>query len=186
MKKKMVVTAVCLFGLSSGLFAQSEQASVWNAITIDAVPLVQGFIAGENVEGDADTKIFGIAASYERLLVSGYSIGIRLDLYTGEVSGADVTYFGMDAHGRWYPLSTNHEKLYLDVGIGFSNLDQEGSDDPVFTGLTFALKTGWRQVIADGFFLEPSLGYVLAKSNQNSMSFSPIGWQLGFGLGFVF
>jgi hypothetical protein len=198
MKKFLVVFGAILgMALVSGpLFAQA------NAVTLDVAPLAKGIITSDS---DYDTAIFGIAASYERLLVPHFSLGLRMDLYAGRVGndltksanldGQKVVYFGLNAQGRVYPLSDSMDKLFIEAGLGFNTfsvtLDSDvkaagySADEFNFSGLTVDGKMGWRHVFGRMIFLEPSIGYVLAKSNSYA-GFTPLGWQLGIGLGAAF
>jgi hypothetical protein len=174
MAKKMILGLVLAAVIAAGAFAQSK-----NAVAVDVVPLAKGLIATDT---DTNTSVFGIAASFEHPMAPHYSIGARMDLYAGEVSDTSGTYFGMSAHGRWYPLSETWEKLYLDAGLGFNTLNSKVAE---FSGLTFGLKTGWKLLFKEKFFAEPSLEYILAKSVV-VVPFTPLGWQIGLGLGMNF
>jgi hypothetical protein len=44
-----------------------------------------------------------------------FTIGAAADLYFGETSKIDLFYFGLAAHGRWYPLSSGLDKLFIRV-----------------------------------------------------------------------
>jgi hypothetical protein len=218
MKKYLVVFGVIL-GMalvSVPLFAQEAdeaepeaaapktaalQAEKANAVTIDLGPTFKGIIASDS---DMDTAIFGIGVSYERLINSHFTFGLRMDLYTGTVGDPQledlkvdvpsIMYFGMNAQGRVYPLSENMDKLFIEAGLGFNTLsvtldkdlkDYVSEDDYEFSGLTFEGKIGYKQFFGGRFFAEPSLGYVLAKSNPQG-TFTPLGWQLGLGVGVAF
>jgi hypothetical protein len=174
MAKKMILALILAMAVTGGVFAQGK-----NAVAVDVAPLAKGIIASDS---DTDTSIFGIAASFEHPMAPHYSIGARMDLYAGKVFDIDGTYFGLSAHGRWYPLSATLEKLYLDAGLGFNSLDSKLVE---FGGLTFALKTGWKLLFKEKFFAEPSLEYILAKSSE-FVPFTPLGWQIGLGLGMNF
>ena len=125
MKKFLVVFGAILgMALVSGpLFAQA------NAVMLDVAPLAKGIIASDS---DTDTAIFGIAASYERLLAPHFTLGLRVDLYAGKVGnqetaaynldGQRIVYFGLNAQGRVYPLSENLDKLFIEAGLGFNTL----------------------------------------------------------------
>jgi hypothetical protein len=61
----------------------------------------------------------------------------------------------------------------------------EKVDDPLYTGLTFGLRAGWKYIMGK-VYLEPSLGYVLSKSSAYMMPLTPLGWQIGMNFGLAF
>jgi hypothetical protein len=182
----IMLGAMILMGVS--LFAQEQKAPETppaiprNFVTVDFVPLVKGFIATDH---DDDTFIFGLGAVYERYILPHYSVGLRMDLYAGEYSDIEGAYFGMDVHGRWYPLSADLAKLFLDVGLGFNTLNLKDYEDAEFSGLTLGLKAGWKHFFNRMIFAEPSLAYILAKSSP-VMPITPVGWQIGLSIGVAF
>ena len=174
---KLFLLAMLGMVLGSGpLFAQA------NAVTIDVAPLFKGLIA---TDSDTDTGIFGIGASYERLLLPHFALGLRMDLYAGKVNDQSGVYFGLDAQGRVYPLSDTMEKLFIEAWLGFNTLSVENSDDEEFTSLTFQGKLGYLHFFNRAIFIEPGIGYVLAKSSS-AVPVTPLGWQLACGVGFAF
>jgi hypothetical protein len=177
MKNYKFVVAMIIMGtiIASGVFAQAK-----NVVSLDVVPLLKGFIASDN---DAKTSSFGISASYERLIAPHYSIGAAMTILSTSFDGTVMeTYFGLDAHGRWYPLGESLEKLFFDAGLGFNTITpKEGNGTE---GLTFGLKTGYKLNIKSNFFVEPSLAYNLLKTG--SMEIAPLGWHIGVNIGLSF
>jgi hypothetical protein len=56
-----------------------------------------------------------------------------------------------------------------------------------FTGLIVSLKMGYKLVTKNGFYMEPSLAYVLSKSSiAGDLIPTPLGWNGGLRLGFAF
>jgi hypothetical protein len=183
----ILILAGLLFAVPpAGAFAQSKssapakKAAANNAVSVDVVPFAKGLIAGDS---GTDTAILGIGAVYERLIAPHYSVGARLDMYTGSNNHSGVFYLGLDAHGRYYPLSQSFEKFFFDTGLGLNTLKDKEYDN--FTGLTFALKAGWKHFFDGRIFAEPSLAYVLAKSSKY-FDLTPLGWQIGFNIGAIF
>jgi hypothetical protein len=168
MAKKMVSVLVLAAVVTAGVFAQSKGKS---AVSIDIVPLVRSGLVVE------DTAGFGLGLTYERLFTGSLSIGARLEF----VSADKTTYFGLDAHGRWYPLGASLEKLFLDAGLGYGGLSYDGTTTT--DGLTFGLKAGWKLPATPKVFLEPTIGYTLAKNTQG---FGPGGLGIGFSIGTIF
>jgi hypothetical protein len=188
LKKILVVVLVLLMGAST-VFAQ-EAASAGgqkNALSLDLFQLFKGIIASDS---DNDTSFFYASVNYERLVAPHFSIGAQLDLAPGKVSDIDYMYFGLSAIGRYYPMSENFEKFFLGVGLGFSSesIDVSGFDDT--TGLTVALRAGYKLITSKNIYIEPSMAYVLSKTSLISLmggpSMVPLGWQGGFRFGFVF
>jgi hypothetical protein len=75
--------------------------------------------------------------------------------------------------------------LYVGTELGFDTCIMEDVDDSLYTGLTFALRMGWKHLLGK-VFLEPSLGYVISKSAGASMPLTPAGWEIGLNLGLTF
>jgi hypothetical protein len=173
-----------------------------NAIALDVFPLLKGIIASNN-SGDDKYTLFCLAVGYERLIASHFSIGVNLDLYFGkeeskhkDSKGDNVTeemsgtYFSLAAEGRYYPLSESFDKLFIGATLGFNTLSIEGHTDPEwggFTGLITSLKTGYKVVTPKNIYIEPSMSYVLSKMSLYSlMGASPLGWQGGLRVGYIF
>jgi hypothetical protein len=175
----MCLALVLVTIAAAGVFAQAK-----NAVSVDVAPLFEGIIASQD-DDSAEITVFGIGVAYERLLVPHYSVGAGIDLYVASVNDLSMTYFGLNAHGRWYPLSESLEKLFLDTGLGFNTLNVEDVDDSIFTGLTFGLKAGWKLLFNKMIFAEPSIGYILAKSSSLA-PITPLGWQIGLNIGAAF
>jgi hypothetical protein len=176
MKKRAFVFLVLAACAASGAFAQAKLA-----FALDTVPLVTGFIAGESTD-TSEKSFFSLSPVFEYAL-GPYSIGARMDLILGSQNDVGITHFGLAAVGRWYPPA-ELEKLYLGMELGFDTCMLEDVDDPLYTGLTFALRTGWKHRMGK-LFLEPALGYVLSKTD-GMMPLTPSGWQLGLNLGMAF
>jgi hypothetical protein len=175
---------------SVSVFAQDGGAK--NAVSLDLGPTLTGLrYSGNNVNYPGnDGFVFGLGASYERLIVPHFSIGGSVVFYAGNHDlSDDLVYFSLAAHGRWYPLSESLEKLFLDAGFGFNALSWDGAtflgQDDDIAGLTFGLNAGWKLLFKGKFFVEPSLGYLIAKSNPLPLDTTG-DWQIGFKLGLVF
>jgi hypothetical protein len=192
LRKIFVVVLVLLMGAGTVFAQQAAPAQTpdtpkerKNAISLDLFPLFKGFIASDS---DSDTFFFNASLNYERLVAPHFSIGAQLDLAPGKVSDNDYMYFGLSAFGRYYPMSENFEKFFLGVGLGFNS---ESIDISLFddvTGLTVALKAGYKLITSKNIYIEPSMAYVLSKTSplMGYASMVPLGWQGGFRFGFVF
>jgi hypothetical protein len=165
MAKRVFSILVLAVVIAVGTFAQSNGASV------DIVPLIRSELLVEDKTG------FGLGITYERLLGGGFSIGGRLEFVTVD----KTTHFGFDVHGRWYPLGASLEKLFLDAGLGYGRLSYDG--ETLVSGLTLALKAGWKLPVSAKIFVEPTMGYALAKGTQG---FGPSGWGIGLSAGMLF
>jgi hypothetical protein len=177
--KKSFSFYVCAGAMMLAVNAQSQAAGP-NAVSGDAVPFIKGLIA---IDGDSDTGFFAVSAVYERLIFPHYSVGGRLDLAFGSAGGNGASYFGLSAHGRWYPLSEELEKLYFDVGFGFNAAGVNDGGD--VAGLTLSLHAGYKHFFTDLIFAEPSIGYGYSKAH-GAVPFSPLGWQAGLCIGASF
>jgi len=175
----IVLALVCL----GPVFAEGE-----NGIGVDLIPLVKGFLASDS---DADTEFFGITAAYERLVAEYFSIGVEFDLYTGELNDIDYQYIGIAAAFRFYPLMEYLEKFFLGTSLGYNQQTLDGKKDVElggFSGLFISLKAGYKILLGDRFFFEPSMSYTYSKTNEAFFGSTPqnIGWQAGLRIGFVF
>jgi hypothetical protein len=158
-----------------------------NALGLDLFQLFKGLIASDS---DSDLSFFIVSAGYERLVAPHYSFGVDLDIYFIKLGKTDGNYFSIAAEGRYYPMSENFEKLFVGVTLGYNQLSIDGKSKPEnggFSGLTTSLKVGYK-IIANKLYMEPSLAYVLSKTSISSMFGvpTPLGWNGGFRLGFLF
>jgi len=179
MVRKGVALLVLAYVCTGSAFAQT-------AVSLDVAPLFAGIIATDGTKG-AETGFFAFSPVFEMAVKGDYSLGARVDTVFGSFGAGDgkvgLTYFGLAAFGRWYPLEPLH-KMFVSAELGFNTLSMEKVDKSVFTGLTFALRTGWKHTMG-AIFLEPSLGYVIAKSNS-IMPITPLGWVIGLNIGKAF
>jgi hypothetical protein len=186
MARKIVLALVLAAAVAGGAFAQSEDPKM--ALSLDLVPTFTGFIAGENT--DTSDKIFFALSPVFEYAIGNYSIGARADFVFGSVKAGtkqSVTHIGMAAIGRWYPLA-QLQKLYVGTELGFDTCIMEDADDSLYTGLTFALRMGWKHLLGK-VFLEPSIGYVVSKSAgaySEFMPLTPTGWEIGLNFGLAF
>ena len=184
------VFAVLLLA-GAGIFAQekteaesAEPGVKENAITLDTIPLVKGFIASDN---DSNTFFFCIAAAFERLVAPHFTAGAEIDLYPGKLNNTSYIYFGLAAVGRYYPMSEYMEKFFIGANLGFSTQAIDGKSDAKsggFFGLRMGLEAGYKVLMGEMFFMEPSLSYTYEKSGL-LMGMAPLnlGWQAGLRLG---
>jgi hypothetical protein len=192
----IVLALVC----AGAAFAQQEPAEpaapaakeLTNALALDAFQLFKGFIATDNDSGFSD---FAVSVAYERLVAPHFSIGVDMDLQflKFDVEGGDDidgNYFSLAAEGRYYPQA-DFEKFFLGTTFGYNQLSIDGKTKPEnggFTSLIVSLKMGYKLVTKNGFYVEPSLAYVLSKSSMTSW-FSvptPLGWNGGLRIGYAF
>jgi len=165
-----------------------------NAIGLDLFQLFKGFIA---TDIDSKFSVFIISAAYEGLVAPHFSVGGDMDLYFMKFDSVDGFYFSLAAEGRYYPTA-NFDKFFLGATLGFNTLSIDRSakpEDGGFTGLFVSLKTGYKLITSKNFYIEPSLSYVLSKSSAfgDIAEFfggpsipTPLGWNGGLRLGFVF
>jgi len=158
-----------------------------NSLGFDVFQLFKGFIASDN---DRNFTVFIISAGYERLIAPHYSFGGDVDTYFIDFGPVNGFYFSLAAEGRYYPMSANFEKFFLGTTLGFNLLAVDGKTEPKyggFFGLTTSLKAGYKLIIKNNLYLEPSMSYVLSKSGGSSFSVPiPLGWSGGLRFGFMF
>jgi hypothetical protein len=181
MTRKMVFVLVLAAVAAGVAFAQSNDPKM--SISLDLVPTFTGFIASEDT-ATSDKSFFAFSPVFE-YAIGNYSIGARADFVFGSdktgTTKQNITHFGRAAIGRWYPLAKLH-KLYMGTELGFSVASWEDANDPLYAGLTLALRAGWKHFIKT-VFLEPSIGYVISKSAGNSMPLTPVAWEIGLNFG---
>ncbi|GHU47417.1 hypothetical protein FACS1894200_02760 [Spirochaetia bacterium] len=176
--KRIVCTVLLAASLAAGVSAQSK-----TAIGLDIMPLFKGFIWADT---DANNSLFALSPSFEYLVAPSFTMGGAADLWFGKASDISVFYFGLNAQGRWYPLSEGLDKLFVGTTLGFNRLAVDGKTEAQyggFFGLTIGLKMGYR-LIFDSFFVEPSMAFVYSKTGQSVPT--PSGWQPGLSLGLTF
>jgi hypothetical protein len=196
MTKKIVLGLLVLAAITGFLGAQEAKAPAEKqaaasggepkiAISLDSFPLTKGIIWSDN---DADNALFALVPTFEFLVHPHFTVGGTMDMYFGKASDIDIFYFGLAAHGRWYPLSSGLDKLFVDTGLGFNVFALDGKTDAKkggMTGITISLKAGYKLRLTRSFFLEPSMAYIYAKVPGNGIP-TPLGWQGGLNIGFAF
>jgi hypothetical protein len=183
MVKRIVLGLLVLAAATGVLGAQESGAKM--AAGLDVFPLVKGIIWSDSKQ---DNSLFAFAPSFEYRVAPHYTVGAVVDLYIGEYSKVDVLYFGLTAHGRWYPLSTGLDKFFIDAGMGFNVFAFDGETDPDkggFSGMTISLKAGYKLMFGSNFFLEPAMAFVYAKTPRVA-SPTPLGWQPALSAGAAF
>jgi hypothetical protein len=159
-------------------------ASAKIAISLDLFPLARGIIWSDS---DANNSLFALVPVFEYLVYPHFTVGAAADLYFGKYMDIGVFYLGLALHGRYYPLSEGLEKFFIDAGLGFNALSYDGSfkkEEGGFSGMTLSLRAGYKLMFTDRFFVEPSMGFVYAKTGSSIPT--PSGWQPGLNIGFAF
>jgi hypothetical protein len=176
-----------------------------HSISMDLFPMFKGFIAAENTD-NYQTSYFCMAFAYEALIASHLSVGADMSLYFGkidfdaDIKDIDSSYFSLTGEFRIYPQSESFEKAFIGTTFGFNMFSVDGKSDAEhggFFGLTTSLKAGYKMITSKGFYMEPSLSYVLSKSPGKGSSLAtmfsssmtmptPLGWEGGFRLGWAF
>jgi hypothetical protein len=191
MAKRIVVGLLVLAAIGGVLAAQEApegQAATGTAkiaVGLDLFPLAKGIIWTDN---DADNSAFALAPAFEYLVAPHFTVGAVVDLYFGQASDIDILYFGLTAHGRWYPQSSGPDKLFVDTGLGFNVFALDGETDSKkggFSGLTMSLKAGYKLMLTSKFFIEPAMAFVYAKTPYGGGP-TPLGWQPGLSIGGAF
>jgi hypothetical protein len=183
MAKKIVVGLLVLAIAAGVLGAQEAPGRI--AVNLDVFPLFKGIIWSDT---DSDNSLFALAPAFEYLISPHFAVGGTIDLYFGEETNVSVFYFGLAVHGRWYPMSSGLDKLFIDTGLGFNVFSLDGKtapDDGGFSGLTASLKAGYKLMFTPNFFIEPSIAFVYAKLASSFVP-TPYGWQPGLSMGVSF
>jgi hypothetical protein len=178
---KRILLGLLILAAVSGILSAQERVS----IGLDLFPLAKGIIWSNS---DVKNSVAALAPSFEYLLNSQLALGAAMDIYIGKALDIDILYFGLAAHGRWYPQS-NQDRLFIDAGLGFNLFSRDGetdSDKGGFAGLTISLKTGYK-LLLNRLFVEPSIAFVYAKTPTSaSVPITPLGWQPGLSIGVAF
>ena len=178
---KLACCVILVLVCAGAAFAQDAGGKA-NAITLDLIPLLKGLLASDS---DSDQSYFCISAGYERLIAPHFSLGAEVDLYLGE-HGRDVDYLymGVAAAGRYYPMSEYMEKFFIGASIGFNSQWIDGKSEARyggFQGPLIGVKAGYKVLMGNAFFVEPSMSYNYAKFA--SPGITPLGWQGGLRIG---
>jgi hypothetical protein len=186
---KRILWGLLILAVPTGILGAQEASGsggAKGAVSLDTFPLAKGIIWSD---GNADDGLFALAPGFEFPVHPRFTLGAGLDIYFGKNSNIDIFYFGLVAHGRWYPLSSGLDKLFIDAGLGFNVFAFDGETDPDkggFAGLTISLKAGYKLLFTPRFFVEPSMAFVYAKIPALSSAPTPLGWQPGLSIGIVF
>jgi len=159
-----------------------------NAVTLDAMALVKGFIASDT---NTETLFFNISLGYERLLFAHFSVGAELYLTPGTFYEENFMFLGIAATGRYYLLSEYMDKFFLGAIVGFNMQFVDGkinAEDGGFAGMYAGLNAGYKFHFTKMFFVEPSLSYTYSKTDMDSYGMTPVnyGWQVSLRAGISF
>jgi len=181
----MVFSLVCTGIVFAQEQTDTELVTRKNAITLDLMTLLKGFIAS-----DSNTEtVFGcMAFGYERLIFHRFSAGAEVDVYPGKLYDENFMFFGLAAAGRYYPMSEYMEKFFLGAVIGFNMLLIDWNfdvDSNGFYGMFAGLRAGYKLPITNMFFIEPSMSYIYSKTNFELLGLIPhnYGWQASLRVG---
>jgi hypothetical protein len=174
MMKKTAMVCALFMAAQAAVFGQAKNAKTAgnvpkNAVLVDLVPLVRSALLEANKAG------FGLGLMYERLVGEDHSAGFRGEFVTVD----DNFYWGIELHGRWYPLSAHQEKPFIDILFGYGNFTS-GSQDA--GGLNIGIRGGFKFPLpfVKNFFAETTLGYTLAK---NTSGYGPGGFGISLSVG---
>ena len=185
----IVFILVCAGAIFAQEGSEGAASKKENAITLDLIPLFKGFLATDT---NNDLSFFCISAAYERQIAPHFSIGPGVDLYLGkageEANGDNIpySYFSIAVAGRYYPMSEQMEKLFIGALLGFNVQSIDGKtkeEDGGFAGPLIGVTFGYKVLLGEAFFLEPSMSYIYAKYNGAP---TPIGWTGGLRIGIQF
>ena len=160
-KKGLLVLVLAVF-IAGGIFAQNFSSMPKNTVTVDVGPTIFGFafgqagkLVGNFVEGFPEIKSsgFGIAAQYERQVLSKLSVaargaylGVGIDDFnmgdTVQISGInvdtsinlnlDLTAISAEGHVRFYPFTGT---FFVGGMLGYGNMTVGASGTVVASAL---------------------------------------------------
>jgi len=186
--KKLNCLLVLAFVCTGFVFSQEGTGTRKNAITMDLMTLLKGFIASDS---NSDTVFGCMAFAYERLIFPRFSVGAEVDLYPGTLINKNFLFFGFAAAARYYPMSEYMKKLFIGTFLGFNLLSTDGKLDVEngdFIGMFAGLRAGYKLPVTNMFFIEPSMSYSYSKTNFGYMGLIPhnFGWQASLRAGISF
>jgi len=155
-----------------------------NFAALDVFPLFKGLIATSGNFLD-----ISISLAYERLMAPHLSIGPNLEMYFMSYDDSDVDlyfYFSLAAEGRYY-TDADFDKFFFGTTLGFNLLavdGEVGSKYGGFFGLTTSFKMGYKLMLSESLYIEPSLSWFLSKSSASVPT--PSGWKGGQRIGYSF
>jgi hypothetical protein len=181
----LVLALVCAGFVFAQEQTETEPVTRKNAITLDVLTLLKGFIASD---GNSDSIFGAMAFGYERLIFPRFSIGAEVDVYPGKLYDNDYMFWGFAAAARYYPMSEYMEKFFIGALIGFNMqlVDwQIDADSDGFYGMFAGLRAGYKLHFTNMFFIEPSMSYIYSKTNFELMGLIPhnYGWQASLRVG---
>ena len=166
--------------------APTSSANKKNSIAFDEFVLFKGFTAsGEEL------TVTSMSIAYERFMAPHFSLGSNFDMYIGAIKGAPfmLWYFGFLSEGRYY-VDADFDKFFIGTTLGLNLLSADGVSEKKggFIGLTSSLKWGYKVVIFESSYVEPSMSWVVSKhgSHVGAAMPTPLGWQGGLRLGYSF
>jgi len=183
--KKLYCLLVFSFACTGLVFSQEGSK---NAITLDLMTLLKGFIASDS---NSDTAFGCMAFAYERMIFPHLSVGAEVDLYPGTLNNKNFMFFGFAAAARYYPMSEYMKKFFFGTFLGINLLSTDGKidvDNGDFTGMFAGLRAGYKLPVTNIFFIEPSMSYSYSKTNFEYMGLIPhnFGWQASLRAGISF
>jgi hypothetical protein len=205
MKKKILLVFILAAVITAGAFAQTDFASMpKNTIVLDFGPTVVGAAIGQlgDVMGEEglNSSGFGIAAQYERQLLSNISVAGKIGFLAGGLGmtftetdggitlrakmGIDISSFTMEGHFRFYPFG---EAFFLDAMLGYANLTTELSGTVIGTDkITGQKGTESVSITAIRNYLNfgTKIGWRISFGKRGGFTFEPsFGYYYGVGLG---
>jgi hypothetical protein len=131
------------------------------------------------------SSAFAISAAYEMLIEPHYTIGGRIDFFTGK-AGWKFTDFSLSVIGRYYTMSASMEKLYLGAGLGFDFITVKNGGSASAFGLLVDTTLGWKQVMNGKIIVDPAIGYRVSKAGFVAGEFGLDGWYAKLSIGMLF
>jgi hypothetical protein len=186
--RKTIILFVLLFLMVFGGYSQENTKHLKNAPFIDFAPLLVGAL----------NDGFGITLGYEIAPLKQLSIvnSVTFLQYSADIDDQDINIktLGYRLRGRFYPLSSAVDKLFIGLGFNYTYVYGYGEIDNKKDGniWDFALDIGWKFIFFQGPFLELSCGYkpkISSDLDVGKMSPDipkPIWLEYGIALGWAF
>ena len=184
--KKTTFLSVFIFVIIFSTFSQEKENRLDNAPFINFGPLLTGIL----------NNGFGITLGYEIAPLKQLSIvnSVTFLQYYVDVDNknTDILTVGYSLLGRFYPLSSAVDKLFIGVGFNYTFIHGEINENKNGNIWSPVVELGWKFIFPLNFFAELSLGYKpkfsadVDTSKYSPNDPKPKGVEYGLSLGWAF
>lgn len=149
---------------------ESDRTMPKQAVFIDIFPSLEGVWEGK----------IGAGLFYERSIHNCFSLVGEANFYTDFDGESAYSFIG---HGRMYPFLATLGNVFADVGLGYRR-NTLGEDN--VHSLDACTSVGWKFIIANGFVIEPNVGYRQSLYTIKGYESQKGGITLNLSLGWAF